>query len=208
MRVLIADDHSILRQGLAALLDAAEGIELVGQASDGDELWSLAVKFNPDIVVMDVSMPGKRVTDFPAAVARQGLRARVIALTMHEEPAVALPVVQSGVAGAGYVLKRSAFDELTTAIRAVAAGGRYISPELAHALLNAPTELDTDPSKLSPRERDVLKCLAAGQTLKRIARDLSISERTVETYRARLLEKLSASTTADLIRYAERHHVT
>ena len=202
-RVLIADDHSIFRQGLASLLSSAEGIELGGEASNGDDLWRLIVEQKPDVVVMDVSMPGRRVSDMPGAIQRQGLTAKVIALTMHDEPAIALPVVQAGVAG--YVLKKSAFDELTTAIRVVASGGRYVSPELAHALLSTPTTPDADPHKLSPREIAVLKRLAAGDPIKRIAHELAISERTVETYRSRLLEKLHAHSTADLIRYAERH---
>lgn len=202
IRVAIADDHAILRQGLAQLLRSADGIELVAEASDGPELLELVLETRPDVAVSDVSMPTFGAQVLAEKLADTDMATKIVALTVHDEPEIALPILNAG--ASGYVLKKNAFEELLQAIRAVHDGGRFVSAIVAGNLI---TPAKSDSPVLSDRERDVLAGLSSGWPYKRIASELDISVRTVETYRERLLKKLDLSTTADLIRFAARQNL-
>jgi len=196
LRVIVADDHAVFRQGLAALLGSVPDIELVGEAADGPELERLMAQVRPDVAVVDVAMPGHDLRRLLSQTGAGG-GIRVVALTQHGEPSVAQPLIAAGVAG--YVLKESAFEELLAAVRAVAAGGRYVSPTLAARLLQCPADAA---ELLSPREQQVLRLIACGLVNKQIAARLGISIDTVRTHRNRLMEKLGLHTVAELTRYA------
>ncbi|MEM9366824.1 MAG: response regulator transcription factor [Planctomycetota bacterium] len=196
--VLIADDHRILMAGLASLLESAGGIQVVGQANDGDQAAGMIAKCKPDVAVVDVAMPSGGAEAVAKFVVESQLKTRVIALTAHTAPAVITRVIEAG--AVGYVHKQSAFEDLVKAIKHVASGGTFISPDLAAEIL----QYQGQNNKLTPREREVLRGIADGLAYKQIATRLDISVRTVETYRHRLLKKLGLKTTADLIRYASR----
>lgn len=208
VRVVIADDHAVVRDGLRALVDAQPGLTVVGEAADGDEAWHRARELAPDVLLLDVSMPG--VGGFEAAerIARDCPAVRVLALTMHEERGYVLRLLRAG--AAGYVLKRTPSAELVRAIRAVAAGGRYVDPSLAGALVAG--ALAAEPAarqpggaraaELSGREHEVLRLVAAGHTNKEIAAALEIGVKTVETHKANGMAKLGLSGRAALVRFA------
>lgn len=200
IRVAIADDHAILRQGLAQLLRNTEGIELVAEADDGTSLMDAIREFRPDVAVSDVSMATFGAERVAELVLAEGLQTRVVALTVHEEANIAGPILQAGVSG--YVLKKNAFEELLEAIQTVYAGGNFVSATVAGTLLASPVANGQSAEELSARELEVLRGIARGWPYKRVAREMDISVRTVETYRERMLKKLALATTADLIRYA------
>jgi len=200
LRVVLADDHALFRQGLCALLRSVADLELAGQAANGRELEDLLARLRPDVAVVDVAMPEHDLVRALAEWHRRGWTTRVVALTQHGEPAVARPVLAAGVDG--YVLKENAFEDLLAAIRAVAAGRRFVSPSLAARLLQ---ELADSAGVLSPREQQILRLIAAGRANKQIARQLGISIDTVRTHRNRLMEKLDLHCVADLTRYALQH---
>ncbi len=207
LRIIVAEDHAVVRAGLRALVDATPGMRVVAEARTGEEAANQARALRPDVVLMDVSMP---VLDGAAAteqIVRDCPEVRVVALTAHEDRAHVTRLLQAG--AAGYVVKRAAVDELVRAIRAVAAGGTYVDPELAAALLRRPHR--TDPpaptpagEPLSGREEDVLRRIAWGQSNKAIAAALGISVKTVETYKARIGDKLGLCNRTDMVRYALR----
>lgn len=208
-RVLLADDHVMVREALARLLEETRGIEVIAQAGDGDACLKLAQGLEPDVVVLDYSMPG---TDTPLVVRslRQALPgSKVVILTVHENVHYALKSLESG--AHGYVIKSSAASELINAIHAVRAGGAYVSPlvaERVQARLEAPRKRSTGLEALSPREFALLRALAAGKSLKQCAGELGIGVTTAATYRARLLEKLGVDSTAAVIRLALENGVT
>lgn len=208
-RVLLADDHVMVREALARLLEETRGIEVVAQAGDGGECLRLAQGLGPDVVVLDYSMPG---TDTPLVVRslRQALpEAKVLILTVHENVHYALKSLESG--AHGYVIKSSAASELIDAIRAVRAGDGYVSPLIADRVkdrLEAPRKRATGLEALSPREFALLRALAAGKSLKQCAGELGIGVTTAATYRSRLLDKLGLDSTAAVIRLALENGVT
>jgi len=206
IRVLIVDDHSILREALRVLIDAEPGLGVVGEARDGAEAWRLTAQLNPDVVVMDLSLP--RVTGLEALtrITRDAPDVKVLVLTGHEEKGHLHSVIQAG--AAGYLLKRSAGPELARAIRTVAQGERYVDASVAE-LLDAnsasPRRAATRPAKevaLTVREGEVLCLLARGFSNKEIAASLSISVKTVETHRARGMTRLGIRSRAALVQYA------
>lgn len=209
IRVLIADDHEIVRDGLRVLVDAQPGLQVVGEASNAEEAWQRACELTPDVVVLDLSMPpGMASAEATERIGRDCPQAKVLALTMHEERGYVTRMLRAG--AAGYVLKRTAASELVRAIRAVAAGGRYVDPSLAGALLTeAPRPQRTfhpgDPSAsaaLTSREQEVLRLLALGHSNKEISAALSISVKTVETHRASGMARLGLASRAALVRFA------
>jgi DNA-binding NarL/FixJ family response regulator len=198
IRVVIADDHTLFRQGLSLLFRDTEGFELLGEAADGDALVQTIVDTRPHVALVDVSMPGLHIEELPQALRQRGLDTRVIALTLHTEPQTARRVLQAGVAG--YVLKTTPFEELLVAVRLVAGGAPFVSPVIAAELLQG--SRDQAPSLLTPREQEVLRWIAAGRPNKQIAAQLQLSVHTVETYRTNLMRKLGLHSTAELVRYA------
>jgi two-component system, NarL family, response regulator NreC len=202
IRVLVVDDHAVVRSGLRLLLDAEDDIEVVGEAGNAREAIFEARTSKPDVVLMDVVMPGSSGIEATPQLLHEEPDARVLVLSMQDDPSY---VRQAFAAGAsGYVLKEAADSELVAAVREVASGGRYVNPALGARLVAAEAEerarAEADP--LSDREREVLRLLALGHTNQEIAKMLYISVRTAETHRAHIMQKLRLSSRADLVRYA------
>jgi two-component system response regulator NreC len=209
IRVLLADDHAVLRAGLRLLLDAQADMEVVGEASTGEQAVTQAKKLNPDVVLLDITMSGPDGLDAVRKIKEDNPEIKVLALTMHDDESYLRQVLKGG--GSGYVLKRAADTELLSAIRAVHEGGMYLHPAHAHMLLEGArgdeesTEAKTGKRvRLSNREQQVLKLVAFGYTNKQIANNLELSVKTVEEYRARMQRKLEIKGRAELVRYALR----
>lgn len=207
IRLLIADDHTVLRAGLTMLLNAQADMEVVGEASDGKEAVEKARALRPDVVLMDITMPGVGGLEATKQICRALPKTKVLVLTMHDDESYLKQFLQAG--ATGYVLKKAADTELTDAIRAVYRGDVFVYPSLTKALLNdylgLPKIAKEDAREadiLSEREREVLKLIALGYTHQQIADRLYLSIKTVETYKARLMEKLNLRGRADLVRYA------
>jgi DNA-binding NarL/FixJ family response regulator len=202
IKVVIADDHVIFRQGLLKLLQSAEDIEVVGEAGEGLKILSFIEKERPDVAILDISMPGLSGLEIIKEIQSKGIEIRVILLTMHNDPLTAKKAVQSD--ASGYVLKDDAFEDLLYAIRAVASGGKFISPSISEKVLNSCMAKEVGNHILTVRESEILRLIASGLSNKQIADKLCISVKTVETHRARIMQKLDLHTTADLVRYAIR----
>ena|SRR6185312_7297148 len=205
VRVLMADDHPVVLAGMKALLAADPRLELVGEASDGRTALRLARELKPDVAVLDISMPLMNGVEVITALQAEAADCRVLVLTVHEDRAYLRQLLEAGVSA--YVLKRSAADELVRAIHAVAAGGLYLDPAIAGKVVGgmARSSLKAQPGKpveLSEREAAVLRLIAAGNSNKEISALLTISVKTVETYKARAMEKLGFKTRVDVVRYA------
>jgi two-component system, NarL family, response regulator NreC len=204
IRVLLADDHAVLRAGLRALLSAEPDMDVVGEAGNGAEAVTLAEALRPDVVVMDISMPVKDGLAATAEIAASLPETKVLVLTMHAEEQYLLKVLEAG--GSGYVLKRSADTELMEAIRAVQRGEAYLYPSATRLLLQAyqQGERAAPPAggRLSEREAEVLRLTAEGYSNSEIGSQLYLSPKTVDTYRQRIMEKLGLHHRAELVRYA------
>jgi DNA-binding NarL/FixJ family response regulator len=202
IRVLIADDHTVVAEGLRHLVEAERDIEVVAVVGDGREAVQQARDTRPDVVLMDLSMPELNGADATRAILERDPQCRVIVLSMYAQREYVRRALKAG--AAGYVVKRSAAKEVVEAIRAVHAGQRYLSARVADVVLDDYTdEKQDDPlARLSAREREVLQLLAEGRTGAQIAERLSLSQKTVETYRARLVEKLGIRDLAGLVRFA------
>jgi DNA-binding NarL/FixJ family response regulator len=202
IRILIADDHGVVAEGLKHLIEAQPDMQVVGTVGDGREALRLAREAQPDVVLMDLSMPELNGADATRAIMERESRCRVIVLSMYAEREYVRRALKAG--AAGYVVKRSAAKEVVDAIRAVYAGQRYLSPRVADVVIDDYTAEDKqDPlARLSAREREVLQLLAEGRTGAEIAARLALSQKTVETYRARLVEKLGIRDVAGLVKFA------
>jgi two-component system response regulator NreC len=202
IRVVLVDDHAILRSGLRRVLDAEPDIEVVGEAESAERAVFEAIANKPDVVVMDLVMPGKSGIEGMPAVFQAVPDVKVLVLSMQDDPRYVREAFAAG--AAGYVLKEAADTEVVGALRAVAAGERYVHPTLGARLVAAEAEerkrAEADP--LSEREREVLRLLALGHTNQEIAKMLYISVRTAETHRAHIMQKLRLSSRAELVRYA------
>lgn len=199
IRVAIADDHAIFRQGLLKLLQTAGDITVVGEAGDGRAALSLIERERPDLAVLDIAMPGLTGLELAQELDRLGLATRVIFLTMHNDLLTARKAISS--TAWGYLPKDDAFEELLQAIRDVATGRKYISPRLSDQVF-ATSAGQEKATALTGRECEVLRLIAAGLTNKQIGDRLFISVKTVETHRTRIMHKLKIHTTADLVKYA------
>jgi DNA-binding NarL/FixJ family response regulator len=205
IRTLLVDDHAVLRAGLRALLEAAGDILVVGEAATGEEAVMKVPQLRPDVVVMDLSMPGMGGLEAVRQIAALETDARVLVLTMHGEEEHLLPVLEAG--GSGYVHKRSADEELIEAIRTVAEGNVFLYPSGARLLLGgirqkaAPGE-DDPVARLTEREREVLGFTVEGFSSTEIGKKLFISPKTVDTYRSRIMEKLDLHHRSELVRFA------
>lgn len=204
VRIVLADDHEVVRAGMKAMLEASRGIEIVGEARNGEEAIARARELKPDVVVMDLSMPVLGGAEATARLSRELPEVKVLVLTSFDDRGHLTRLLDAG--AAGYVLKRAAADELVRAIRMVAEGGSYVDPGLAGSLLRSgrrASDAFTVPSaSLSEREEAVLRAIAWGQSNKEIAATLEISTKTVETYKARITEKLGLRTRTEMVRYA------
>ncbi|RYE92222.1 MAG: response regulator transcription factor [Myxococcales bacterium] len=207
LRVFLADDHPIVRDGLRGLIEAQPDMQVVGEACDGASAVAGVIAFRPDVAVLDMSMPQLSGAQAAEQLRREGATAKVLALSAHEDRGYVQQMLAAG--AAGYVVKRTAADELVRAIRVVASGQVYLDPIIASALVADLSRPPGSPepaaeSELSEREDAVLRRIASGLPVKQIAADLAVGARTVETYRARAMEKLGLRNRADIVRYAVR----
>ncbi|WP_147653755.1 response regulator [Vulcaniibacterium gelatinicum] len=206
IRVLIADDHTLVRESLVGVLQAEGDVQVVAQAADGIETIAKAQATRPDVVVADLSMPRLGGIEVIRRLRETVPEARVLVLTMHQEDEYVLQAVRAG--ASGYLVKDSAASELLAAVRALRAGRGYFGPQAARALaeqMQHPERKVADPyGTLTAREREVFHLIAEGLTTKEIARKLDISTKTAENHRARVLDKLGVRNTAELVRYALR----
>ncbi len=209
IRVLIADDHALVRAGIASLLRSLGDVEVVGEAGDGAEAVAQAGKLVPDVVVLDISMKGMNGLDAAVAIAKNCPAVKVIMLSMHTDQAFVQQALAAG--ASAYLIKDSATEELELALRSVQRGEKYLSAALSRGVvegfLRQGAARDTD-KPLSPRQIEVLKLLAEGNSTKEIAFTLGLSPKTVETHRAQIQERLGIRDLAGLIRYAMRTGLT
>jgi len=207
IRVLVADDHTIVRDGLVALLNSSGDCQVVGQAADGVSTVELAMKTQPDVVVVDISMPKLNGIEVVRRLTKELESTRILVLTMHAEEEYVMHVVRAG--AAGFLLKDSASAEMLAAVRALASGrgyfGTHASKVLAQQVQKPHAQLEDPYRDLTSREREVFHLIVEGMTTKEIARQLGTSTKTAENHRFRVLDKLGARNTAELIRYAARH---
>jgi len=203
-KVLLADDHAIVAEGLARLI--SDVADLVGQVNDGLQLVAEARRLRPDIVVADITMPGMSGIDAMRQLKAEGSEARFIFLTIHAEARLAAEAMRSG--ASAYLLKQAAGSELFDAIQAVSHGRTYLTPLITGDVLrNLTAATDTVERELTARQRDVLRLLAQGKRMKEIAAELDLSVRTVENHKAHLLQVLSLTSTADLVRFAIKQRI-
>ncbi len=210
IRVLMVDDHAILREGLRALLSYYDDVEVVGEAQDGAESLARAGELLPDVVLMDIAMPGMNGLEATRQIRAQFPQTRVLVLTQHEDPQYVMPLLQAG--ASGFVTKRALGTDLINAVRVVARGETFLYPTAATAVVEEmrrrrPSAADA-PESLTPRELEILRHIVAGQTNAQIAAALSISIKTVEWHRTNLMSKLDVHSVADLVRYAMEHELT
>ncbi len=210
-RILLVDDHQIMREGLMSLMAGEPDLEVVGDASDGRQAVQMAKKLKPDLVVMDISMPGLSGIEATRQILEELSRVRVLALSMHADPRFVAGALEAG--AHGYMIKDCTSQELLECIRTVAEGGTYLSPQVAEAMVRGfvrrlGEETGTPPaSVLTPREREVLQLLVEGHTVKAIAQRIHLGVKTVETHRRNIMEKLGLKNMVDLIKYAMREGV-
>jgi DNA-binding NarL/FixJ family response regulator len=206
IRVLLADDHALFRAGVRRLLQSCEGVEVVGEAADGLEALRLSEQQRPDVLLMDIGMPGLNGVEAASRLAREGSRPRVVILSMHTGEEHVLRALRAG--AAGYLLKDASPAELESAVRSAARGEAYLSPAISRYLVDdyvRRTSSGGGPlDRLTPRQREVLQLIAEGNTTKAIATRLGLSVKTVETHRAQLMERLEVRDLAALVRLAVR----
>lgn len=206
LKILITDDHGILRAGLRALLRADPKLEVVGEAEDGETAVAMAAQLAPDVVLMDLNLPGMNGVETTRRLLAQNLKLKVLIMTFHEDYGLVREAIQAG--ASGYIIKRAAESELINAIRAVSRGELYVHPAMTRALLETPTSnspKDEIPDPLTSRETEVLRLIAQGYTNRQIAEELKVSIRTVETHRANITGKLGLTSRVELLRYATQH---
>jgi two-component system, NarL family, response regulator NreC len=211
IRVLLADDHGLLRKGVRSVLAQDPAIEVIGEANDGPEAVRLAHELNPDVVIIDIAMPGLNGLDAAAHISRKAKRTGIVILSMYSDEEYLIRAVNAGVRG--YLLKDSAEPDLVRAVRAVAAGRTFFSPAIADMLFDDYTlrlqrhEILDSYELLTERERQVLQLLAEGKTNKEVAAALTLGVSTIETHRLNLMQKLNLHNTAELVLYAVRKKI-
>jgi DNA-binding NarL/FixJ family response regulator len=211
-KVLLADDHAVLREGLRALLEQEPGMEVVGEAADGRTAVALTTDLRPHVVVMDIGMPDLSGVEATRQIAALSSGPRVLCLSVHREASMVQAMLEAG--ASGYLLKTSASRELLDAVRAVAAGETYLSPPIAGQVVSRHVRGGGSPptggayGDLTPREREVLQLIAEGKHTKAVARELGISPKTVLAHREKVMKKLDIDSVAGLVRYAIREGVS
>ncbi len=207
IRVLITDDHAIMREGLSRILDACPDITVVGEAANGNAALQLIDTCKPDVVLADISMPYMNGIELIRRVRAEHPAIPVLVLSMHKEEEFAVRAIRVG--AAGYITKDCASENLALAIRKIVAGGKYITAEVAEVLANAiaPTQAESPHKQLSNREFQIFRMLAQGKTLNEIAHDLSLSPNTVSTHKGRLMNKLGVESNAGMVHYAIKHQL-
>jgi two-component system, NarL family, response regulator NreC len=201
LKILLADDHTIVRQGLKLILSAQPDLEVIGEAANGREAIDMAQKLKPDLVLMDVAMPELNGIEATRRMVEANSRIKILVLSMHKEAVYVREILRAG--ARGYILKDAIDSELLTAVRSVARGDGYISPAVSGALLNDYRKDVTEPADLlTKREREVLQLIAEGRTNKEIATRLNLSVYTIDSHRGKIMEKLNLHSTGELVRFA------
>ncbi len=204
IKILLADDHAVVRQGFRLILASQPDMEIVGEAGNGREAVDLAQQIQPDVIVMDVAMPELNGIEATRRLTRLAPRTRVLALSMHRDSVYVREILRAG--ARGYLLKDAVDHDLLAAVRAVASGHGYLSPEVSDAVLSDYRRHVTNPlDLLSSREREVLQMIAEGKTNKEIALTLNLSVYTVDAHRGRIMEKLNLHSMGELVRFAIRN---
>ncbi|MGI8744104.1 MAG: response regulator [Bryobacteraceae bacterium] len=204
IRILLADDHAMVRKGFRLILEAQSDMSIVGEAGNGREAVELAESLHPDVIVMDVSMPELNGIEATRRLAASSPRTRVLALSMHKDSVYVREILRAG--ARGYLLKDSIDSELVSAVRAVAKGDGYLAPAVSDAVLTDYRRHVTDPlDLLSSREREVLQMIAEGKTNKEVASALNLSVYTIDAHRGKIMEKLNLHSTGELVRFAVRN---
>jgi DNA-binding NarL/FixJ family response regulator len=210
IRLLLVDDHAILRDGLRALLSYYPDVEVVGEAEDGFQAIECVERLSPDVILMDIAMPGMNGLEATRRILQNHPEARILILTQYDDKRYVLPFLRAGVSG--YVLKRALGSDLINAVRTVAKGDGFLFPSLAGTILeefHQPWEGGLeDVSPLTPREQAILRRVAAGETSRQIALALNVSAKTIEWHRGNLMSKLGLRSVAELVRYAIEHGLT
>lgn len=202
-RILLADDHGVVRQGFRRILETQPDLEIVGEASNGNQAIERAAELSPDVVVMDVAMPELNGIEATRRITERSPHCKVLALSMHKDSVYVREILKAG--ARGYLLKDSIDADLLAAVRAVASGEGYLSPAVANAVLIDYRQHVSDPiDLLTSREREVLQLIAEGKTNKEIATSLNLSVYTVDAHRGRVMEKLNLHSTGELVRFAVR----
>lgn len=207
IRILLADDHKIVRDGLRTLIEKETGMEVIGEAENGRKALKMVQKIRPNIVIIDVTMPDMNGIEATRKIVTEAPGVKVIALSMHSDRRFVLGMLEAG--ASGYLMKDCAFDELAKAVRSVATGQTYLSPSIADVLVKGYLDkvnekLSAARSPLTQREREILQLLAEGQSSKEIASHLGVSVKTVETHRRNMMQKLNMRSVAELTKYAIR----
>jgi len=210
IRIIIADDHKIIRDGLIISLENEKDIQVVGEADNGRQTLQLVQKYRPDLVIMDIAMPDLNGIEATKMIIKANLGTKIVALSMHSDKRYVIGMLQAG--ASGYLLKECAFKDLVNAVRSVMAGQIYLSPQIAGVIVKdyiGKRKKNNDSFQiLSDREREVLQLLAEGKTSKEIAAKLFVSNKTVGTFRQRIMEKLDLHSIAELTKYAIREGLT
>lgn len=209
--VIFVDDHEVFHACIRHLFDLQDNMKMLAVANNGRSAVKLARELSPDVVVMDISMPGLNGIDATRKILSENPGTKIIALSMHSERNIILQILRAG--AKGYVLKDSAFDELVTAIQAVMRDNMYLSPKITGSVLDDLLQREEEPESvaaaaLSVREREVLQLIAEGRATREIADELNLSVKTIETHRAQIMRKIKANNLADLIKYAVREGLT
>jgi len=207
IRILLADDHKIVRDGLRTLIGKEAGMEVIGEAENGRKALKMAEKIRPNVVIMDVTMPDMNGIEAARKIVTEVPGVKVIALSMHSDRRFVLGMLEAG--ASGYLMKDCAFDELAKAVRSVATGQTYLSPSIADVLVKGYLDkvnekISVARSPLTEREREILQLLAEGRSSKEIAAHLGVSVKTVETHRRNMMQKLNMRSVAELTKYAIR----
>ena len=205
IRVLLADDHAIVRTGLREILESTGDIQVAAEATNGNEALDAVRKGEFDVAVLDLSMPGRSGIELIKLIKDEQPRLRVLVLTMHSEDQYAVRALKAG--ASGYLTKESAADELVAAIRRIASGGAYVSPETAQRLVlgNASANVELPHTRLSDREYQVFRMIVEGKSVTDIGGALNLSVKTISTHKSRILEKMGVASQAELVRYAVEH---
>lgn len=210
IRLLLVDDHAILREGLRALLSYYPDVEVVGEAGDGLEAIAAVEKLMPDVILMDIAMPGMNGLEATRRIREEHPKAHILVLTQYDDQRYVIPFLKAGVSG--YVVKRALGRDLIDAVRAVARGESFLYPSLTGTVLEEIRQPSSDgattETSLTPREREILQRVAAGETSRQIALALNLSAKTVEWHRGNLMNKLGLRSVAELVRYAVEHGLT
>lgn len=211
IRILLADDHRVIREGLRSLIDNQPDMEVVAEAENGREAVQLAIELAPDMVIMDIAMPKLNGVDATCQIIKERPGIKILGLSMHTNKQFVSYMLKAG--ASGYMLKSCAFDELVKAIKAIMSNHMYLAPGVSDLLVkdyveNLPEEKSAICPQLSPREREVLQLIAEGRTTKQIARDLHVSAKTVATHREHIMCKTGLNNIAEMVRYAAQIGLT